>query len=58
MVFGGAGQGVLSKDPTVWVDVNTCIPASFLENAPAQLHGVPTPKKYVCKYKKISIERV
>jgi hypothetical protein len=36
--------GVLNKDQTIWLDgakpANTCIPPSFLGNAPA----LPTPK--------------
>ncbi len=41
-------QVILNKDPTIWLDgaipANTCIPPSFLENAPLQLWGVPTLK--------------
>ncbi len=41
-------SGVPSKDPTVWLygarPTNYCIPPSFLQNVPAQLRSVPTPK--------------
>jgi hypothetical protein len=41
---GFAGQGVIGKDPTVWLDgarpAKTFILPSFLVNTPAQPHGV------------------
>jgi hypothetical protein len=47
--------GVLSKDPTVWLDgarpANTHIPLYFPGNMPAQPCSIPTTKKYICKYK-------
>ncbi len=49
--FGGAGQGVLSKDPTVWLDTNTCIPASWRMH----LHSClvyPHPKNMFANIKK------
>jgi hypothetical protein len=45
---GFASKGVLSKDPTVWLDgarpANTCIPPTLWGNVPTQPRGVPTPK--------------
>jgi hypothetical protein len=39
------GQGDINKDSTVWLGeawpANICIPTSFPENLPMQLHGVP-----------------
>ncbi len=49
-------------DPTVWPDgtrpAKICTPPSFMGNAPAQAHGVPTPKNiiYICKYKKLAVK--
>ncbi len=44
---GFAGQGVLNKSPTVWLDgarpANTCIPSSFLGNTPVQPRIISTP---------------
>ncbi len=56
---GFAGQGVLNKDPTVWLNgarpANTSISPSSPRNAPMQLHVIP-PQKYICKYKKIVVK--
>jgi hypothetical protein len=45
---GSAGQGVLSKDPIVWLDgarpAHTYTPPSFMGNVTAQLRSVPTQK--------------
>jgi hypothetical protein len=50
---GFAGQDMLNKDSTVWLDrarpANTCIPPSFPGNVVMYL-----PQKYICKYLKIS----
>jgi hypothetical protein len=43
-----ASQGVLNKDPTIWLDgvrpAHTCIPPFFHRNAPVQLHDIPIHK--------------
>jgi len=48
-LVGFAGQGVLNKNHTVWIDgarpANTCIPPSFLGNMPAQSCTIPTHPK-------------
>ncbi len=56
--FVDFGQGVLNKDPTIWLDgarpANTCIPPSFPGNVPVQPSGAPT-KKYVWEYMKMDV---
>jgi len=55
---GFASQGVLNKDPTVWLDVarptNICIP-SFLRECTSTAAQHIHPQKYICKYIKIKI---
>jgi len=44
----GEASGVLNKDTAVWFDdarpINTCIEPSTLENMPAQLCSISSPK--------------
>jgi hypothetical protein len=51
---GFASQGVLNKDPTVWLDAarlaNTCIPPFFLENVSAQPHSILPPKNTFARF--------
>jgi hypothetical protein len=53
-----ASQGVLNKDPTIWLKEpdlpNTCIPLSFPGYTPAQLHDIPTPKNTFTITKKLA----
>lgn len=50
-----AGQGILIKDPTIWLagawPTNAYIPPAFLGNRPGQLLGIPIPKNMFRVYK-------
>jgi hypothetical protein len=60
---GFAGQGVLNKDPTVWLyearTANTCLYTTLLpeeHTCKTARHIQYPPQKYVCKYNKLAIE--
>jgi hypothetical protein len=60
LAFFPVGQGVLDKDPNIWLGgarpSNTCIPPSFLGSMFPQLHGKPIPNKTFERYIKIEVK--
>jgi hypothetical protein len=59
---GFVSQGVLNKDPAVWLGgarpANTCIPPSFLHNSPNAAVWCTHPQEFICKYFKVKIAEI